>query len=340
MSQHDFSTFLDQYELGARWEIAAGDSGMNNTTRIVQAGNNRYVLRIYNNHQNKSTVLLEHEVLFGLLEQDARLFDVPMPVANRAGQTVTEAPGGKLATLCHFIEGKRPSVENISHIKGLGIATAALCKGLSAIKPHGEPIYDPYYKLEQSYEAIGIPAMREIANEAGLLPEFEEQIACLQQERERLQSELKNIAELPRQWIHGDLNFSNSVARGDAVVGLLDFEFCTVDVRAMELAVVIVDLIDGADDGRLERIALFCEGFGSELRLTEVEANAITLLLKLRMLDVTLHFMTRWREQLDEAAVLQKIVIQAAKIVNWTGSNEPRLKALFLKHLADVEQPL
>ncbi|SFE58057.1 homoserine kinase type II [Paenibacillus algorifonticola] len=340
MIQHDFSTFLDQYELGVPWEIAAGDSGMNNTTRIVQAGNNRYVLRIYNNHQNKSTVLLEHEVLFGLLEQGNRHFDIPKPVANRAGQTVTEAKDGKLATLCHFIEGKRPSVENISHIKGLGIATAALCKGLNAIRPQGEPIYDPYYKLEQSYEAISIPAMLDIASEAGLLPEFEEQVVCLQQERELLQNDLKSIAELPRQWIHGDLNFSNSVARGDAIVGLLDFEFCTVDVRAMELAVVIVDLIDWADEGQLERIALFCEGFGSELRLTAEEASGITLLLKLRMLDVALHFMTRWREQLDEAAVLQKIVIQAAKIVKWTGSNERHLKALFLELLAGVDRPL
>ncbi|WP_338551464.1 phosphotransferase [Paenibacillus sp. KS-LC4] len=339
MSQHDFSTFLDQYELGGPWEIAAGDSGMNNTTRIVQAGNNRYVLRIYNNHQNKSTVLLEHEVLLGLLGQKNRHFDVPMPVANRAGHTVTKAKGGKLATLCHFIEGKRPSVENISHIRGLGTAAAALCKGLSAIKPQGEPIYDPYYKLEQSYEAIGITALRDIAGEAGLLPVLEEQISCLQQERASLRSDLKSIAKLPHQWIHGDLNFSNSVARGDAVVGLLDFEFCTVDVRAMELAVVIVDLIDWADEGQLERIASFCEGFGAELRLTEEEANAIPLLLKLRMLDVTLHFMTRWREQLDEAEILHKIVIQAAKIVKWTGSNELRLKALFRELLAGVDQP-
>lgn len=39
--------------------------------------------------------------------------------------------------------------------------------------------------------------------------------------------------------IHGDLHYDNVMVVGDDVSGLLDFEFCAYDWRAMELAVAL-----------------------------------------------------------------------------------------------------
>jgi hypothetical protein len=41
------------------------------------------------------------------------------------------------------------------------------------------------------------------------------------------------------QLIHGDLHYDNVMVVDDAVSGLLDFEFCAYDWRAMELAVAL-----------------------------------------------------------------------------------------------------
>ena len=42
----------------------------------------------------------------------------------------------------------------------------------------------------------------------------------------------------PKQLIHGDLHYDNVLVEADKVSGLLDFEFCAYDWRAMELAVI------------------------------------------------------------------------------------------------------
>ncbi|WP_027091421.1 phosphotransferase [Cohnella thermotolerans] len=52
---------------------------------------------------------------------------------------------------------------------------------------------------------------------------------------------LPKLRKLPHQLIHGDINDSNLLAAPDAagkVAAVLDFEFCTRDLRAMEPAVV------------------------------------------------------------------------------------------------------
>lgn len=48
-----------------------------------------------------------------------------------------------------------------------------------------------------------------------------------------------HLANRPLQLIHGDLHYDNVMVVGDSVSGVLDFEFCAYDWRAMELAVAL-----------------------------------------------------------------------------------------------------
>ncbi|GGG88372.1 phosphotransferase [Paenibacillus radicis (ex Gao et al. 2016)] len=328
MTEARFAVYIDQFQLGGEWSIVPGDSGMNNTTRMIRAGNRSYVLREYNNHRDKGTVLLEHELLQALQKLD-KPFQSPVPVAKRNGETIAESPDGTLAALYVFIEGSRPSVTIQAHIRSLGRAVADLMLALGRVSVSYSGPYYPYYEIEQIYGGLTTDVLKSLVAAHPEIKAVEDQLMELQKLREQSRNEWEHLKQLPRQWIHGDVNFSNAVAIGDEIVGLLDFEFCTVDVRAMELAVVIVDLIADEDQLAWEQISCFCEGFSGSLHLTEQETMALPALIKLRMLDVVLHFVTRLSERLDDASVLARMIEQCNRICSWTGRHERELQQLF-----------
>ncbi|WP_042161800.1 phosphotransferase [Paenibacillus gorillae] len=332
MTEDRFAVYIDQFELEAEWSIVPGDSGMNNTTRMIQAGNRRYVLREYNNHRDRGTVRLEHELLQALQKLD-KPFQSPVPVAKRNGDTIAESPDGTLAALYIFIEGSRPNADNKAHIRSLGRAVADLMLALGRVSVSYSGPYSPYYEIEQVYGELTTDVLKSLAERHPQIQTVEVKLLELQKLREQSRDGWEHLKLLPRQWIHGDVNFSNAVAIGDEVVGLLDFEFCTVDVRAMELAVVITDLIAEEDQLAWEQVRCFCDGFCGSLHLTEQEMMAVPTLIKLRMLDVLLHFATRLEGRLDDASVLAGIIEQCHRICSWTGGHERELQQLFLNTL-------
>ena len=82
--------------------------GVNNTTCRVISGDERYVLRIYDNHAMESRVAYELELLDELQRQNLS-FQVPAAVPNLNGNRLTRAANGKIAVLFRHIPGERPS---------------------------------------------------------------------------------------------------------------------------------------------------------------------------------------------------------------------------------------
>ncbi|MFC4777741.1 phosphotransferase [Paenibacillus sp. GCM10023252] len=322
------AAILDQYPLQKPYLFEEGLGGMNNTTRILMSGGERFVLRIYNNHADAAVVKLEHELLHQLAAQGSIGLAVPEPVVNSRGETVTRGPQGKLASLCRYLPGERPIPANEAHILGLGEAAGKLTNALAAVTPDSEPIYLPYYEWEQTYAELTpvvLQALTESMPESAQVDELRLQIDLLLKERMELSARYESMCALPQQWIHGDLNFTNSLAQGDAITALLDFEFCTRDMRAMELAVVLVDLLQPDVEESLRKIGLFCRGYGRHVRLTPEEQSILPVLMKLRMVDVSHHFMLRYREGLDPADVWTEQVKRAAYVCGWVNDVEHRL---------------
>jgi len=53
---------------------------------------------------------------------------------------------------------------------------------------------------------------------------------------------------LPHQLIHGDLNASNALAdEAGRICAILDFEFVTYDLRVMEAAVFLSDMVRSSE---------------------------------------------------------------------------------------------
>jgi homoserine kinase type II len=331
----DFAAFLNQYAFSGPWRAVQEESGMNNTTRMVYAGGSKYVLRVYDNHRDADIVLTEHAVLLALARTDLPVL-VPKPVASRSGGTVTAAPDGKLAALYRFIEGRRPSPENPHHIEGLGRAAGELTMALRSADIACRPIYKPYYEFEETHCKAASDAVLRLAEASARLSGFVSEVDRLLSERARLAALRDRFAALPAQWIHGDIVFNNAVAQDDRIVGLLDFEFSTVDARAMELAVILGEFPEADGERALKRIGLFCSGYGSAVRLTGEELEMLPELVKLRMMDVFLHFAGRLLEGLDPEEVWEGQIKRASFVFGWMDKHRGVLETKFDRYLAQV----
>ncbi len=330
----DFAVYLDTYPFDAPWKAVKEESGMNNTTRIVYAGNEKYVLRVYDNHCDTAIVRIEHRLLDKL--QKAKLpFRVPRPVYNRNGSTITSTLEGKLAALYQYIEGERPTADNDRHVEGLGAAAGALSYAMSALEVGEDikPIYKPYYEFEQSHEAMAGEIIGRMAASSELLNARQAELELLLNERTRLAHLRSAFASMPHQWIHGDIVFNNALVQEDRVSGVLDFEFCTIDLRAMELAVVLAEFPSEDLSRAMEQITLFCRGYGASVKLTKDEINLLPDLVKLRMLDVFLHFAGRYSEGLDSEQVWDDQIRRAAYVCGWIDQHHNELIALFDNYL-------
>lgn len=332
MIENEIAALIDQYRFNADWTIVPGDSGMNNTTRMIKAGDERFVLRVYNNHRDADIVALEHHVLSALHKQPPG-FLVPVPVANRTGGTISRTHEGALAALYRYIPGERPTAHSKEHILSLGEIAAKLSTALRGLTISQSPIYDPYYKLEETYSALIHEELPGIIQSSEKFMAKASEAAAIEVQLKSLADRMTALRELPHQWIHGDLNFSNTVANGDVIIGVLDFEFCTIDVRVMELVVALIDFFKGEDEEMWGGIRLFCEGYGRFGQLASAEVEALPLLIKLRALDVYLHFINRWKEGLDEAEIVVGFIEQTYRICEWVDGNEKQLLELFRREL-------
>jgi len=327
---------MKQYPIAGEWKAIVRESGMNNTTRLIETDTSRFAIRIYDNHQDRSIVKLEHEVLRYLSKSDFAL-QVPEPVLNNAGKTVTAASTGKLASLFQYIDGSRPSSSNEEHIHSLGYAAGLVSRALASFETTSEPQYKPYYELMDSYEGWTDEKVLDTAARCSYDTIVLDAIERVLTVRSRLETSFMRLKKLPHQWIHGDLNFSNAVAVNNEVIGILDFEFCTVDLRAMEPSVVMVDFIHASrtNEQRLQAMDTFAAGFGEALRLTQGEADALPSLMKLRMLDVFLHFANRCADGLDAPEVWKGQIQHADAVCRWIDERHDELVLLLRNRLGE-----
>ncbi|SEM85723.1 phosphotransferase [Paenibacillus sp. OV219] len=332
----EFAVYLDAYPLEAGWRAEKEESGMNNTTRMIYSGNDKYVLRVYNNHQDQAIVALEHHFLEQLQHSELP-FNVPKPVQNIHGTTITVGPGGKLAALFCYISGSRPTPELPAHLLGLGNSAGELSRAFArleaSVPSELKPQYLPYYELRETYAYLTKAKLAELCDSAETPEEQVDKLEFIMEQLDQLMTLRNQLTELPHQWIHGDIGYTNALADGERIVGILDFEFCSIDVRAMELAIVLSGLPNEQTDESLNRIALFAQGYGGATRLTEAELLLLPSLVKLRMLDIFFHFAGRLLAGLDEAVVWHHQINSVHFICKWVDLHEDSLQAILRQYL-------
>ncbi|MFC4597847.1 phosphotransferase [Cohnella hongkongensis] len=331
-----FDSILQRYFPDERWDVEQGHSGWNNTTRFVRADGRRWVLRIYETHKDEEKIRFEHRLLKKLNEVNLS-FRVPRPIASGDGSTIVRLEDGteRLACLFAYIEGERPAEGEVAAAESLGGATGELVHALAALELPGAPAYAPYYEMESSYAWCTPVKVAEFCEEPPA--ELREEAAALRligEELTAFRAYLPRFRSLPHQLIHGDINFSNCLTREDgagAIGAILDFEFCTRDLRAMEIAVVVSGFLDAHNGPEL--IEAFLRGAGRRLRLSREEAEAIPGLIRLRTLDVFLHFLNRYFDGVDGMGTLREQTASAARNLLKLSEESERLASKVEKYL-------
>jgi len=339
---------LSKYFSDGKWEVEAGQSGWNNTTRFVRAAGKRWVLRIYQTHRDADKVLFEHEVLRALNQMDLP-FQVPCPAACDDGNTISRLAesGGdaeaqeKLACLFAYIEGTRPPENDAAAAYRIGIAAGQLSRALSGLQLAGAPAYPPYYEMDAAYPLCTPGTVAAFCfSPAGPFEADAVALKTIGEAIERFRAYLPQFRELPHQLVHGDINHSNMLTgAGDDIAAILDFEFCTRDARAMEPAVIVSGLLSGSDplsdsiSDPLCCVESFLRGFGESCPLHGAEAAAIPLLVELRILDVFMHFLSRYLDGVDGEDVLKAQIRSADQgLLRLRGCSE-QLSDLLFRHL-------
>lgn len=333
---------------GEAYRLEDCGGGTNNTTRLLTCGGDRFILRLYNTHGEMEKAEYEHRLLdeLGRLEPGLS-FGVPQSVAFAAGGSLIRLEGGKLAALFRYMDGRTPDFGLPAQSEAFGHAAGELSRALERLADGKAglelPAYPPYYELASAHPAC---PPHEVAQFCAAPPkEFvacREALCVLGVQLEALLPRLDGLSRLPHQLIHGDLNASNALVHpGGSIAALLDFEFVTRDLRAMEPAVCLWGLLpeSGGNAGEGDMAAMeaawpcleaFWRGFSAERPLEEAERKAIPELMQLRSLDVFLHFLGRYRDGVDDASMLLRQIPDTAARLDMVAKLRERLLDLLV----------
>eukprot|EP01038_Epipyxis_sp_PR26KG_P005885 gene5885-8115_t len=297
--------------------------GVNNVVQYVDTSDkNRYILRIYNNGNNFERVVFEHAILDEL--RDVQLsFKIPTTIRSLENkQAYARLSNGAEASLFEIIAGKLPKLSKVYEIgKASGELSAALADvkldGKLNIKSFPNP---PYYELYKVHHAVTKESFTEVMK-SELFDHVRKYSDILYNEIieiEQLANKLNELG-LPKQLIHGDLHYDNVLVSDNDVSGILDFEFCAYDWRAMELAVCLSKYA-GEPDAK-KYFDEFLEGYLQHGYLTETEVNVIPDLINLRILSNVVYFVGRAIAKEDNIDSLTKRAESYSNRVKWIKDN-------------------
>ncbi|UKS29794.1 phosphotransferase [Paenibacillus sp. HWE-109] len=317
---------------GQVWTMRTGEGGMNNTTRFVDVDGISYVLRLYETHRDMDKIRYEHRILLALADRKSQLsYRLPVPIELPEGGTIVqlEEGTGKLAALFTYTDGYNPTWSHPQQLVNFGKAVGQLSSALAAISVELAPVYPPYYEIEHIHPRCSPEAVRAFCLQPPdiFVPQNKE-LSYIYERFAAFYQAIPALRQLPHQLVHGDINGSNMLVDEEGkIAAVLDFEFVTLDVRVMELAVCLSDLIDPSLPGlELKRnCAAFYEGYQSFIQLEEEEIRLLPLLIELRRLDVFIHFLGRYVDGVDAQGVLIDIIQNTFGKTKWLQENGSEL---------------
>jgi len=246
-----------------------------NDTYLVQAGTEKYILRVYTaGWRSLSDILYEIDVL---LHVERNGVSVSTPIAQQDGNyiNVLQAPEGlRQVVLFTYAQGKaldrHDTIDSYHH--GRAVATIHNATA-SFTSKHVRATLDLPYLLDQS--------MRNIES---LLAFTSADWSYLQDFAERLHLQIEHFSAQSLDWgvCHGDCHMLNDHISSDSMVTFFDFDFCGMGWRAYDLAIVRwsegfykMDL-----DDRLWQA--FLKGYREQRPIAEIDIASIPTFVALR----------------------------------------------------------
>ncbi len=331
-----FYKLLEQYSIdGEHAIISEGKGGANNTTRYIESMGHKYVIRVYETHKDIERVLVEHAILEKLNTCNKPLsFSVPQLIQAIDGQTALQFPdgSGRIAAMSKYLEGVNPNFNDPTSVFSFGQTTGLLMNTLNSIEINRPYVYKPYYEIEHTHPKCPPAYIAEWCSHPTMpFQDLSLQLQWIAEAISYFQHQVSWLRQLPHQIIHGDLNASNVLMDTNrSINAVLDFEFATNDLRVMEIAVCLSELMveEENESAKWDKLNTYMNGLKTNIQLHQREIKALPILVQLRRLDVFIHFLGRYQEGVDEADVLRRQIVNAAAKRDWLKTGGPKLIAL------------
>jgi homoserine kinase type II len=322
------------FDLSPFWDVPAtaevtplDRGGYNNSLyRVTINGASPYVLRVYGNHANPKYIQHELTVL-SHLQARGLPFAVPAPIPTKRNELWAMSSDGrarKLMVLLPFIPGDNPQESDLAQAEAAGEAMAILLGGLREVNVRGLQAPQPYIELGRVHPLV--PDAYEAMNCLGSLApnSVKKRIDAI---LEYLFEQTKPIKALPQQLIHGDLITGNMLMEGARMTGILDFENCTANPRAMDFAIALDAwswdaLGTGNEWARMDALG---RGYARVSKLTDAEIAALPALILLRNASVLMHLVGRFLSNLTPYVDIENWLDSMLKIDAWLTLNKHKL---------------
>jgi len=261
-------------------------------------------------------------------------FATPKALPSLENPDVTNVllSSGDESCIFEVIPGTLPKLQAVTEI---GRACGELHTAMGSLDINKDLCEQPpYFKLFEVHHAITKDLFYETiassafdGDERGAINELVEHVKALE---ERL--DIFHAKQLPEQLIHGDLHYDNVlIDEQGKVTGLLDFEYCGFDWRAMELAVCLSKY--AGEEDPLHYMEDFIVGFAQTADLTVDEIDSIADLMVLRIISNVVFFVGRVISGEDDADQLKsRAAIYNARI-EWLLDNKETLGSIITREM-------
>jgi Ser/Thr protein kinase RdoA (MazF antagonist) len=235
----------------------------------------------------------------------------------------------ELAVLTALIPGAPPQREDLAQAGAAGEALGLLDEALARVQlsePRAALTWRSSGDLAHCHPHVPDP-LSDIAE----LPVSEAARSRLAERYTWLMARIPGLyVRLPQQFMHEDYDPSNLLMDGTQVTGVVDFEFCTRDVRAMDLTVALswwpLRVLGTGAEWPIMRA--FTSGYARRITLDVDEIAAIPLLYELRAYTSLIHRLGRYRQGLSPLeAVIDRAEAALAR-ADWLRTSGDRFEAM------------
>ncbi|HKS71002.1 MAG TPA: phosphotransferase [Ktedonobacterales bacterium] len=308
--------------------------GTNNEMFAVETPAGAFVLRVYANHADVGRVRFEQAVLARLAADGGLPFALPVPLPTASGAPFAriasdDGEGGApgiLATLAPLLPGAHPDRGDLEQARAGGEALGLLDVALARLPPiavEGAVGWRSYGDLAHCHPLV--PDPRPAILELPVAEDARERLVRTYDAL--LERILVLYAALPRQLTHEDYSPDNLLMEGARVTAVLDFEFCALDLRAMDLTVALSwwpgERFGMGDEWPILRAV--AAGYGRHIALTSEEAQAMPTLYLLRAYTSLVHRLGRHRQGLSPMGAVTDRAYAAIAREDWVETHGGRL---------------
>ncbi|MGI2909439.1 phosphotransferase [Tolypothrix sp. VBCCA 56010] len=306
LSKEDAIALLNAWSFLEILKVQPTNQGTVNTTFFVETQTEKYVLKLYNDSITTAQIEYEHSLLAYLRSRNLS-FVVPTPIPTSFGETlVTVKQDNSLlrVALLPFIAGNSSDRQNLAHTHAISQTLGELHHALAKFDFEGKmaqlPAWGDLNHIHPLVTPLEIPKLLKLT--------------LMQQQR--LVKTLTEVIEaapnlykiLPVQTTHADYLSPNVLLLENRVVGVLDFEFATFDLRLMDYVAALDHFTRFSGEApSLEFVKAFSTGYAKHVCLSQLELEALTLVWRLQQASCIVY----WTGWLIEGKVTHQSVVDA-----------------------------